>query len=115
MTTAAGPKNLMTDSESHLLGRLGVDGFEGEGHSLSLRFSYDCCMTVPEKIAAFLKARKPAAFCDDCLASNLNLAGRQLAQQATGPLSQTLAYVRMMARCSQCGATIKLVIRSIER
>lgn len=75
-------------------------------------FGYYCGMTVPEMIAAFLKARKPAAFCDECLATNFNLAPERV-QQATESLPRKREYGRSQGPCSQCGPATKLVICSI--
>ena len=69
-------------------------------------------MTAPTLIAAFLDARRPAAYCADCLARDLNLASRLDAQYAMRALAKSSAYTRMIGQCSQCGATNTLVIRS---
>ena len=63
--------------------------------------------------AMFLRARKPAAYCDHCLASNLRLATRLEAQRTTLVLSKMPLFVRMTRRCSQCATTSKSVIRSV--
>ena len=68
-------------------------------------------MTVPERIVEFLNNSKGKSFCDDCLRDLLALARRQQAQQTTKPLGATAGYVRISARCSNCGDT-KMVTAS---
>jgi len=60
-------------------------------------------MTVPERVAAFLREHKGRRFCDDCIAKTLDLARRQQAQQATAGLGQTAQFRRIDAPCSDCG------------
>jgi len=70
-------------------------------------------MTVPERIAAYLKKNTPHAYCDDCLQKLLRLARRQEAQQTTKPLGLTEAFTREPGRCFNCGnERQRLVIRA---
>jgi hypothetical protein len=66
-------------------------------------------MTVPERVAQFLNERRPAAFSDDPVASELNLERRQQAQQATAPLGAGPGYTRVNGRCSVCWETKKVI------
>lgn len=57
-------------------------------------------MTVPERIAQFLKA---AAFCDDCIAARLGIAPRQQVQHATSALSSAGdTFTRSDGTCAIC-------------
>jgi len=59
-------------------------------------------MTNPEQIVGFLQRNKAKTFCDDCLASELQLARRQEAAVITATLGLTSDYVRERGTCSIC-------------
>ena len=69
-------------------------------------------MKVPERVAQFLKGKRPARYCDDCLADRLQLERRQQAQQATAALGAASSFLRESGTCSVCFKTAKLVIRA---
>lgn len=62
----------------------------------------DDAMTVPQRVAAFLKAKAPAAFCDECIAAQLDLKRHQQAQQATSSLAASSEFTRVPGRCENC-------------
>jgi hypothetical protein len=64
-------------------------------------------MTVPEKIADFLKKNQGKRFCDSCIASNLNLKRPQQSQQVTSSLAAIpgAGFSRGYGVCSICGKT----------
>jgi hypothetical protein len=71
-------------------------------------------MTVPEKVAMFLRANLNP-YCDDCLGALLRLgwgSDRNMAHNATYTLALTAEFQRQKAPCSQCGKT-KLVTRAV--
>jgi len=71
-------------------------------------------MTVPERVAMFLRANLNA-YCDDCLGTLLRLgwgSNRNMAQSTTYTLAQTAEFHRQKGPCSQCGKT-KLVTRAV--
>ena len=79
-------------------------------------------MTNPEKIKKFLGSKKPAVFCDQCIADlvplgnpifgpNGNQYNRHIAQQNTNAFSRR-EFPRQIARCHNCGAIHKYVTRA---
>lgn len=48
-------------------------------------------MTASEKIESFLRGHAGAAYCDDCLSSNLDIHPRQQVQQKTSHLAKITA------------------------
>jgi phage terminase large subunit GpA-like protein len=66
-------------------------------------------MTNPERVTKWLKGHPNEAFCDDCIATSLNLPRRQQAHQITSALANTSDFLRYRAACSECGEE-KLVI-----
>jgi len=76
---------------------------------LALRHSYDDrrgeyppAMTKPEVIAGFLRAKKPEAYCDDCLYEELKLSTRQQAQVHTAAFAVTSDFSRSRGTCARC-------------
>jgi len=69
-------------------------------------------MSIPERVADYLRDNKPHAYCDDCLKKLLKLARRQEAQQATKPLGVTGDFVRGHGLCFNHGGDDKLVTRA---
>jgi hypothetical protein len=76
-------------------------------------------MTNAEKVANFLRARKPHPFCDQCIADAVQLGSRSfgprrdqynphIAQQNTTALSQTRQFRRSSGVCHECGAARKV-------
>ena len=71
-------------------------------------------MTVEATVAAFVRAARPQAMCDDCIAKSLKLgsgSNRVMARNATAGLSQTRDFIRAKGPCSKCGKR-KLVTRA---
>lgn len=62
----------------------------------------DAIMTVPQRVAAFLKSKAPAAFCDECITTLLELKRHQQAQQATSGLAASGGFTRRPGTCSNC-------------
>jgi len=62
----------------------------------------DDSMTVPQRVAAFLKSKASAAFCDECIAAQLDLKRHQQAQQATSGLAASSEFTRGPGRCTNC-------------
>jgi hypothetical protein len=67
-------------------------------------------MTVAEKILQHLRAHRPEAFCDDCLAVAIG-ANRHQTQQATHPFGLTSEFDRREGQCAGCTRE-RLVIRA---
>jgi hypothetical protein len=71
-------------------------------------------MTNPEQIVGYLQKNKPRAFCDDCLAGELQFARRQEAAVITATLGLTSDYVRQRGACSICkNDKLKYVIHAV--
>jgi hypothetical protein len=75
-------------------------------------------VTNPQKIKEFLNGRRPQAFCDQCIADQVqlgNLKGthwnKSIAQQNANAFSRR-EFPRVVGRCHQCGAAHKLVTRA---
>jgi hypothetical protein len=60
-------------------------------------------MSIPEDVATFLRKKKSAAYCDDCLQKAVPLKRRQQAQRVTDALNQTHDFTREKGRCVNCG------------
>ena len=76
-------------------------------------------MTNAEKVANFLRGRKPHPFCDRCIADANELGSRafgknddhynpHIAQQNATALSQTRQFRRAFGVCHQCGEQRKV-------
>jgi hypothetical protein len=65
--------------------------------------------TVADNVTAYLRANKPKAYCDDCIAKAVKAKRRQQAQQATGAL-EGAGFQRTVRRCDGCGSTAKKAI-----
>ena len=71
-------------------------------------------MTVEERVAAFVKALKPAPICDDCIATSLKLgagSNRVMARNSTASLGLTRDFTRTKNGCSK-GGKRKLVTKA---
>ena len=71
-------------------------------------------MTVEARVAAFITSKKPAPWCDDCIAKTLRLgsgANRAMARNATSGLGHNGLFTRREGTCTNCRRT-KLVIRA---
>lgn len=66
-------------------------------------------MTIPAKVADFLRTHKDQSYCDECLRKNLGLARHQQVQQITSTLATVGCFRRETSRCSICSET-RLVI-----
>ncbi len=76
-------------------------------------------MTNAEKVANFLRGRKPHPFCDQCIADAVQLGSRafgprrdhynpHIAQQNATALSQTRQFRRSSGACHECGSNRKV-------
>ncbi len=76
-------------------------------------------MTNAEKVANFLRGRKPHPFCDQCVADAVQLGSRafgqrrdhynpHVAQQNASALSQAREFRRASGICHECGARRKV-------
>ena len=66
-------------------------------------------MRVPERVEQFVRENRPARYCDDCLADQLDLKRRQQAQQATAALGAGPGFRRERDTCSACGKTAQTI------
>jgi hypothetical protein len=69
-----------------------------------------------DRLAHFLQARRPAAFCDDCLATAVPIANRRQVQQLTSKLTKQRAgfFTRGPGTCSRTThGQEKLVTRAV--
>jgi len=69
----------------------------------------DDSKTVPQRVAAFLESKAPAAFCDECIATQLDLKRHQQAQQATSGLAASSAYTRRTGLCTNCRKNVLVI------
>lgn len=70
----------------------------------------------PERIAGrvsqFLLARKPALFCDDCIADRLGLSHRRQANRVTAVMANSAAFWRAVGACTACGKHKQVIRRA---
>lgn len=66
----------------------------------------DAEMTVPQRVAAFLKSKAPAAFCDECITKLLSLKQHAQAQQATSGGAASGAFTRGQGTCTNCNKNV---------
>jgi hypothetical protein len=59
-------------------------------------------MTVAQQVSAFLNAKKPAVFCDECITTSLSLQRHQQAQQVTSAGAASGGFTRVRGTCSNC-------------
>jgi len=65
-------------------------------------------VTVAQKLGRWLQQSK-GAFCDRCLARELELSGRRQANRAVNELAGTHNFYRTIGTCSICGAERKVI------
>ncbi len=65
-------------------------------------------LTVPEKVAQFLQANRPSAYCDTCIQKALNLKRHQQAQQAASGGAASGGFIRGAGTCSVCGKNVEV-------
>ena len=58
-------------------------------------------MTVSEDVTRFLRARRPKAFCDYCIAEELGTNRRQI-QPITVTLKESAEFTRLKGTCVGC-------------
>jgi hypothetical protein len=58
--------------------------------------------TVAEKVAAFLRERKPNSYCDECIRNAFSLKRHQQAQQVTSAGAAAGGFVREDGICAGC-------------
>ena len=66
--------------------------------------------TIAQQVNSYITKHRPRAYCDDCIASALDLSRRQQSARVTGALETTSDFTREQDECAGCGA-IKKVIR----
>jgi hypothetical protein len=67
---------------------------------------------IAKRFAEFLTDRRPAAFCDDCMAHQLGLNDRRQANKVSRALAMKSAFWRTVGACSVCHK-YKQVIRHV--
>ena len=65
-------------------------------------------MTIVERLDKWLRQNR-GAFCDDCIARELELRRRQQANRASNSLSAVSYFYRDRGTCSICGAEKKVI------
>ena len=60
-------------------------------------------MSIPDRVNAFLAARRPNRFCYDCIAEILEPIGTNEIQKAASVLATTDGFRRAPGVCSMCG------------
>jgi len=65
-----------------------------------------------DRITRFLADRRPALFCDHCIAEKLGLSNRREANRITSTLGKSSIFWRDVGACSVC-AQYKQVIRNV--
>jgi hypothetical protein len=74
---------------------------------------HSAALTIPERIAELLKANRPNAYCDDCIASALNMRREQV-NTVTCTLGLCREYQRGSETCSDCHRSGKFAINYLE-
>jgi hypothetical protein len=69
-------------------------------------------MTIAERLSRWLQQNDNGAYCDDCIARELELSQRRQASRASKALSTVANFFRARGICSICGAE-KKVIRAV--
>ena len=73
-------------------------------------------MSIPERVNAFLTARRPSRFCDDCIAESLELIQRDevkpKVRDAASALATTVSFHRALGICSMCGKEKTVIQRA---
>jgi hypothetical protein len=67
-------------------------------------------LTIPERVVEFLSLKKPAAYCDDCVATALAVRRAQIST-VTSTLGLCREYSRDASPCAGCGRSGKFVTR----
>ncbi len=68
-------------------------------------------MSILDRVNAFLTARRPSRFCDDCIAESLEL-NRPDAWKGSSALATTDSFHRALGICSMCGKKKKVIQRA---
>ena len=68
-------------------------------------------MLIAERVNNFITDHTPDAFCDDCIAEQLDLS-RQQTQRVTIALATTDSFLREIDSCSLCGKEKKAIRRA---
>jgi len=66
-------------------------------------------MSIAGRIANFLRDHEETPYCDDCIAKQLGLKGRQQAQQATSAFGNTGNFLRGKGLCFKCNKDRQVV------
>ena len=69
-------------------------------------------MSIAERVNKFITKHKPDAFCDDCIAEQLDLSRRQEANLVTITLATTDNFQREIDNCSLCREVKKVIRRA---
>ena len=62
-------------------------------------------MTNYQRVAEFIEANRPKAFCDDCITHRLNLPRRQQAERIILALGRKPNFLRTETQCFECSTT----------
>jgi len=65
-------------------------------------------VTIAERVSQWLRQNR-GAYCDDCIAKQLELSRRGQASRITRALSTTSNFLRDKGACSICGAVKKVI------
>jgi len=69
-------------------------------------------MSIAERVNKFITDHMPDAFCDDCIAEQLDLSRRQEANLVTITLATTDNFRRERDNCSLCREVKKVIRRA---
>lgn len=67
--------------------------------------------TMLDKVRALIERLSPDAICDDCIATRLELSGRQHASHTTRELAGANGFERSKDVCTLCGDTRQVIRR----
>ncbi len=68
-------------------------------------------MSILDRVNAFLTARRPSRFCDDCIAESLEL-NRPNVRKGSSALETTDSFHRALGVCSMCGKEKTVIQRA---
>ncbi len=76
-----------------------------------MQWGGEVIMDSSDRVANLLIGSRGDTYCDDCIAKNLAIDGRQQVQRITSALADLSSFHWEFSRCSVCGRETK-VIRS---
>jgi len=69
--------------------------------NMEMTYQDPTALTIPERVADFLKGNHPRAYCDDCIATALNMRREQV-NTVTCTLGLCREYSRGRESCALC-------------